>query len=126
MLSSSDIVSRPARRQVASVVSTIHVLVCSSNGYACTWNSPCSVSVKTNVNASSTRSVPNHTYLQPCGIEELPNSVANRRRSRLFAPSAATTRSASGSNSSTSWWNVSDTPSSRAPPLQDVAAGACA
>src|SRR5690625_6642005 len=92
MLSASDIRSSPARRHVCSVVSTIQVLAYSSNGYAWTWNSPCSVWRKTNVNASSTRSVPNQTYLQPWGFEVVPKSAIVR--SELFAPSATTIRSA--------------------------------
>ena len=52
------------------------VLVFSSKGYAWTWMSPASVSLKMKVKASSTRSVPNQTYLQPCGTTRSPKSVA--------------------------------------------------
>src|ERR1044072_2207689 len=83
--SCSDIVSRPARRHVSGRVSTMKVLVYSSNGYACTWNRPCSVSLKTNVNASNTRSVPNQTYLQPWGSTVVTQSPP--RRTVLFDPS---------------------------------------
>ena len=64
MLSSSLIPSSPARRHVASLVSTMNVLVEASNGYACTWNIPCSVSRKMKVKASNAIGVPNHTYFE--------------------------------------------------------------
>ena len=88
----------------------MNVDIRSSYGYACALKSPCSVSRKANVNASKTWSVPNQTYFEPSGRTFVPKSP-NRRR-RLFAPSAPTTRSASGS-SSTSTPNSSVTPSSR-------------
>ena len=59
-----------------------------------------SVALKMKVKASSTRSVPNQTYLQPCGATRSPKSAAYVLRTRLFTPSAPTTRSASGSATS--------------------------
>jgi hypothetical protein len=58
-LSCSERASSPARLQVSSRVSTMNVLVRSSNGYACAWKMPCSVSANAKVNASSATSVPN-------------------------------------------------------------------
>ena len=120
--SASSIASKPSARQVCSGHSTIQVLVRSSNGYACTWTSPSPVSLKMNVNASSTRSVPNQANLQPCGSTRAPKRSASVRRTRLLTPSAPTTRSASAAisaRSPTSAPKRRSTPSSRARSLQD-------
>ena len=109
-LSSSDSSSRPARRHVASGHSTMNVLVRSSKGYACTWKSPCPVSLKMNVKASKTRSVPNQTYLQPSGATDVPSSRSSPLLTTLLTPSAPTTRSASSGAPSSSTPNARSTP----------------
>ena len=116
-LSCSSSSSSPAARHTGSGHSTMNVDIRSSYGYACALKRPCSVSRKANVNASKTWSVPNQTYFEPSGRTFVPKSP-NRRR-RLFAPSAPTTRSASGS-SSTSTPNSSDDAQLAAPFLQDL------
>ncbi len=88
----------------------MNVDIRSSYGYACALKRPCSVSRKANVNASKTWSVPNQTYFEPSARIFVPKSRSPR--TKLFEPSAPTTRSASGS-SSTSTPNSSTTPSSR-------------
>ena len=93
MLSASVASSRPARRQTSPGHSTMKVLVRPSNGYAWTWNRPCSFSRKTNVNAGKTRSVPNHAYFVVCTSSVGPNASSPSRRRVLFTPSAPTTRS---------------------------------
>src|SRR5215213_4418360 len=79
-LSCSDNSSSPARCHVSARVSTMNVLVPSSNGYACAWNTPCSVSTNANVNASSATSVPNQAnrvgYTSTCG----PKASSRARR----------------------------------------------
>src|SRR3954471_14337095 len=50
-----------------------------------------------NLNASKTRSVPNHAYFALRRSSDGPNASAWRRRSVLLTPSAATTRSNSSS-----------------------------
>ena len=90
----------------------MNVLVAASNGYACTWNRPCSFSRKMNVNALNAKSVPNQTNLVPWTWAVGRKTSSCNRRTRLFTPSAATTRSPSGSDV-TSWKKRRSTPSSR-------------
>jgi len=61
MLCASVISQSPAASQVRSCVSTMKVLIASSNWYAWAWNHPCGVSMKSKVKASKVRGVPSQT-----------------------------------------------------------------
>ena len=103
-------------------VSTMNVLVLLVERIRVRLEEPVLGLAKTNVNASSTWSVPNQTYLQPCGSTRArrspPRSV---RRTRLFTPSAPTTRSASGSSLSLDLVLEAQVDAQLArPPLQDL------
>ena len=89
-------VSKPRPVYVSAVHSTINVLVLASIPYAWAQTQPLSVSTKGKVKVSKTLSVPSQMYLLlPSWTPVWKPSVS--RRVRLFTPSQATMRSASGS-----------------------------